>query len=71
MRMEIELTKSSYQKLKNYHIGSGAIFLNTPKGILKINIHLERNGKFYTGTMELEAYLKALSEELKTMNLDE
>ena len=26
-----------------------------------------RNGKFYTGTVELEAYLRALSEELKVM----
>jgi len=64
---KIELTKSSYQRLRNYHIGSGTIFLNTPKGILKINIHLGRNGKFYTGTLELEAYLRALSKELKVM----
>ncbi|HDD43912.1 MAG TPA: hypothetical protein ENG63_03505 [Candidatus Desulfofervidus auxilii] len=60
----LKLTKSSEQELRNYHVGSGVIFLNTSKGILKINIHLGKNGKFYTGTMELDEYLKALSKEL-------
>ena len=62
----MELTKKQRQEIYNCHPGVGELIVNSGENEFRqIHVHLGRNGKWYTGNMELFPYLKSLVNELE------
>ena len=63
MKKISKLNKEIYNKAP----GCGKLIINLGNNtIQEINLHMGRDNKFYTDTMELAAYLEALKTEIIT-----
>lgn len=61
----IRLTKKSKTELYNCHPGSGVLFVNIKSNeYSKIDIHLGRDGNWYSGNIMLIDYLKIVKADI-------
>ncbi len=62
----MKLTEAQLRKLLRQFDGTGYLIVKTAdKSWLTVNVHLGSKGTWYTGTMELTAYLETLKKEIQ------